>query len=71
MVRALGLEPGTGASGFGDVVSTDWYNGYIETASSYSIIKGYDNSNFGPNDTITRGEVAVMVQRLLQKSGLI
>lgn len=42
MVRALGLEPETGASSFGDVNTADWYSGYINTASAYGIIKGYD-----------------------------
>ncbi|MET0017726.1 S-layer homology domain-containing protein [Oscillibacter sp.] len=48
-----------------------WYCGYVKTAIYYGIIKGYGSRNFGPSDTITRAEVAVMVQRLLQKSALI
>ncbi|MGE4276270.1 MAG: Ig-like domain-containing protein [Lawsonibacter sp.] len=63
MVRALGLEPGTGVSGFGDVNTADWYCGYIKTAASYGIIKGYDNGNFGPNDTITREQAMTMIAR--------
>lgn len=65
MVRALGLEPGTGASGFGDVAASDWYSGYIKTAASYGILKGYDNGNFGPNDTITREQAMTMIARAM------
>lgn len=65
MVRALGLEPGTGLSGFGDVNTANWYCGYIKTAASYGIIKGYDNGNFGPNDTITREQAMTMITRAM------
>ncbi len=65
MTRALGLEPETGASGFGDVAVTDWYSGYIKTAAAYGIIKGYDNGNFGPNDTITREQAMTMIARAM------
>jgi hypothetical protein len=65
MVRALGLEPGTGTSGFSDVTAADWYSGYIKTAASYGIIKGYDNGNFGPNDTITREQAMTMIARAM------
>ncbi|MEA4920304.1 MAG: S-layer homology domain-containing protein [Clostridiaceae bacterium] len=65
MIRALGLEPGTGASGFGDVAVTDWCSGYIKTAASYGIIKGYDNGNFGPNDMITREQAMTMITRAM------
>ncbi|BAL00304.1 putative surface layer protein [Oscillibacter valericigenes Sjm18-20] len=70
MVRALGLEPGTGASGFGDVAAADWYSGYIKTAASYGIIKGYDNGNFGPNDTIKREQAMTMIARAMKITGL-
>ena len=65
MVRALGLEPGTGASGFSDVAATNLFSGYIKTAASYGIIKGYDSGNFGPNDTITREQAMTMIARAM------
>ena len=70
MVRALGLEPGTDLSGFDDVAATAWYRGYIETAASYGIIKGYDNGSFGPNDTITREQAMTMIARAMKITGL-
>ena len=70
MVRALGLEAGTGTSGFTDVSASDWYNGYIKTASDYGIITGYPNGAFGPNDTITREQAMTMIARAMKITGL-
>ena len=70
IVRALGLEPGTGASGFGDVNTADWYCGYVETATAYGIINGYGNGNFGPDDTITREQAMAMIARAMEITGL-
>ncbi|MBN7773539.1 S-layer homology domain-containing protein [Clostridium aminobutyricum] len=70
IVRALGLAPASGASNFSDIKTSDWYNGYIETAVSYGIIKGYDNGKFGPNDTITREQAMTMLARAMKVTGL-
>jgi roadblock/LC7 domain-containing protein len=70
MVRALGLEPETGASGFVDVAAKDWYSSYIRTAASYGIVAGYNNGNFGPNDTITREQAMTMIARAVKITGL-
>jgi disulfide oxidoreductase YuzD len=65
MVRALGLSPGSGESGFDDVEPDFWYCGYIKTAASYGIIKGYDNGSFGPNDSITREQAMTITARAM------
>jgi len=70
MVKALGLEPATGVSSFGDVAANDWYSGYIKVAASYGIINGYDNGNFGPNDTITREQAMTTIMRVMKIMGL-
>lgn len=74
MVRALGLEPGNGASSFGDVASNEWYCGYVKTAAAYGIIKGYSDAAFGPDDTITREQAMTMIARAMKitelKAGL-
>lgn len=66
MVKALGLEPGSGTNSFYDVSESAWYCGYIETASSYGIIKGYSEDTFGPNDTITREQAMAMIARAMK-----
>ncbi len=70
VVRALGLAPGTGESGFDDVTSTAWYCGYVKTASEYGIINGYDSDTFGPNDTITREQTMAILERAMKLTGL-
>ena len=70
IVRALGLAPGTGESGFGDISVEDWYCGSVKTASAYGIIAGYGDGVFGPNDTITREQVMAMIARAMKITGL-
>ena len=70
VVRALGLEPGTGESRFGDVASTAWYGGYVKTAAAYGIITGYGDGSFGPNDNITREQAMTMLSRAMAITGL-
>lgn len=53
------LENPTVAS-FPDVPLTHPYFRYVETAKTHSIISGYTNGNFGPNDTLTREQYAKM-----------
>lgn len=70
MVRALGLEPEVGADNFSDVASSKWYSGYVKTATTYGIIKGYSDSAFGPDDKITREQAMAMIARAMKITGL-
>jgi hypothetical protein len=70
IVRALGLAPGTGASGFSDVSSSAWYSGYVKTASEYGIITGYTGGTFGPNDLISREQAMAMIARAMKITNL-
>ena len=70
VVRALGLAPGTSESSYDDVSTSDWYCGYLETASAYGVIYGYGNGSFGPNDTITREQAMVVLARAMKITGL-
>ena len=63
IVRALGLAPGTGSSGFDDVSTAGWYCGYINTAVDYGIVTGYGDGTFGPNEPITREQAMTMIAR--------
>jgi hypothetical protein len=51
--------------------ASQWAQGSIAASVSAGIISGRDNETLAPQDYITRAEVAAMIQRLLQKSGLI
>ena len=51
------------AEGFNDVYENDWYNNAIRWASANGIAKGYGESVFGPNDAITREQMASILWR--------
>lgn len=70
VVRAMGLQKGTTESSFKDVTLTDWFNGYVDTATAYSLITGYDSNSFGPNDTITREQAITILARAMKITGL-
>jgi len=69
ITRGLGL-PVKNTLVFADVKETDWYYTYVNTAYSYGIIKGVSETEFNPNGTITREEVAVMVARAAKLCGV-
>ncbi len=71
MVRALGLAPGDGNTGFADVASAKWYAGYVKTALEQGIITGYDEETFKPNDNITREQTMTMIARTMKITGLL
>lgn len=66
IVRLLGLEEGKYINMFEDVVTKDWYSGYIQTAVSNGIVRG-DGTNFRPSDEITREEMAVVCVRVYEQ----
>ncbi len=65
MVRALGLGESENTDRYCDVKSTDWYCGYVETASDYGLIYGFGNDTFDPNGKITREQAAVIINRAM------
>ncbi len=48
---------------FSDVTNEAWYTKAIRWATSQGIVGGYGNGTFGPNDNITREQLAVMLWR--------
>ncbi len=48
---------------YGDVAEGAWYTEAIRWAASQGIIGGYSGGVFGPNDSITREQLAVMLWR--------
>lgn len=64
--RILGDKEAAGSSKmFSDVNNSDWYFDYIDKASKHSIINGYEDNTFKPNNSITRAEMAVMIYRYM------
>ena len=48
---------------FADVDNGQWYAEGVSWAAAQGIIGGYGNGAFGPNDNITRAQLAVMLWR--------
>lgn len=55
---------------FPDVPDNDFYTKAAAWAKENDIIKGYDDGNFGPNDKITREDMAVIMYRYAQSAKL-
>lgn len=53
---------GAASAGFSDV-GDSWYTEAVNWAVSQSIISGYGDGSFGPNDEITREQLAIMLYR--------
>ncbi|OMF09169.1 S-layer homology domain-containing protein, partial [Paenibacillus sp. FSL H7-0331] len=70
IVRALGLKADNGLSPFKDVQSSAWYNGYVNTALNGSIVTGFDNGTFAPEDKITREQAMMMIANAMKITGL-
>ncbi|MEL7650130.1 MAG: S-layer homology domain-containing protein [Sedimentibacter sp.] len=63
--EAMGYgDAGTATGTFADLDSSQWYDGYVAKAFANGIVKGDENGNFRPQDTISRYEIAVMLRRL-------
>lgn len=52
---------------FKDVTKGEWYYDEIEKAVNEGLVKGYDDGNFKPNNSVTRAEQAVIANRILEK----
>lgn len=69
VTRAMGLSAVEYENSFFDIVSEDWYSGYVQAAKTAGYMNGSDGL-FRPNDPITREEIAkVIVAAYNGKSG--
>ena len=54
---------------FSDVTESDWYAKAVSWAESKGIVTGYGDGRFGPNDPITREQMAAILYRYAQTKG--
>ncbi|OPX86472.1 MAG: Endoglucanase precursor [Pelotomaculum sp. PtaB.Bin104] len=59
LVKAFKLENNEGKA-FNDT-AVHWAKDYIATAASNGLVNGYEDGTFGPDDLITREQMAVMI----------
>ena len=68
--RMEGQPYQSGTSKFPDVQDTSaYYYVAVKWATANNIVSGYDNGNFGPNDLITREQLAVMLNSYCKYKG--
>lgn len=70
ILHRLEGEPGADAAGFSDVADGQWYAGAVNWAAANSIVNGYSSEKFGPNDTVTREQLAAILYRYAGTKGI-
>ena len=66
LMGAINALNAKGESTFADVPSIAWYYNAVSVASQLGIVSGYGDGNFGPNDLITRQDMALMTYKTAQ-----
>ncbi|MCH5209337.1 MAG: S-layer homology domain-containing protein [Oscillospiraceae bacterium] len=66
LVGAIGLTSMSANSSFADVPTDAWYYHAVSVASYFGIVSGYGDGNFGPNNLITRQDMALMTMKAAQ-----
>ena len=69
MLWRLAGEPEAGASGFTDVADAAWYAGAVAWAEETGAVKGISETEFAPNETVTREQLAAILYRFAQAQG--
>ena len=59
----------TTSAGFTDVATDTWYTDAVNWANANGIVTGYGDGRFGPEDTITREQMAVILYRTAKLLG--
>lgn len=57
------------AQTFSDVAGDEWFAGAVYALADQGIVYGRDDGSFSPNDPVTRGELAVYLDRILHLQG--
>lgn len=60
---------GEGTESFLDVTVSDWFANAVMWVSSKGLMDGYNTGSFGPNDPITREQLAVILYRYAEMKG--
>ncbi|HSJ28345.1 MAG TPA: PQQ-dependent sugar dehydrogenase [Acidimicrobiia bacterium] len=69
VIRALSESPTPASVGsFADVPPDAWYAGFVERLVSLDLVRGYGDGTFRPDGAVTRGEMAVVLVRMLGES---
>ena len=67
--RLAGSPQCDAAPAFPDVASGSWYTDAVAWASENGIVTGYSSGSFGPDDIVTREQLATILYRYVQHTG--
>lgn len=70
ILHSMDGRPAAGNADFADVAETDYYAKAVAWASSKGIVTGYGGGRFGPNDPITREQLAMILFRYAEYKGM-
>lgn len=65
----LAGSPAAGSASFTDVAKGQWYADGVAWASANSVVSGYPDGSFRPNDTITREQMAAILYQYARIQG--
>lgn len=66
-VTMFGFSTAQALLTFPDVESGAYYETAVQNMATAGLITGYSDGNFGPNDPLTRGQIAVIMDRFWSK----
>ena len=69
ILHRLEDEPAAQDAGFSDVADGSWYASAVAWAKETGIVNGYSDSTFGPNDAITREQMAAILMNYAEYKG--
>ena len=66
-------EPGVAGldNPFTDVPEGTWYTDAVKWAAANNIVNGYGDGRFGPNDAVTKEQMALLVYRIGESGGMM
>lgn len=67
LLNSLNLDIIDNKSNFSDVGKKDWYCNYVVTADYYDLVSGVGESQFLPEESITRQDIVVMIGKAAEK----
>lgn len=66
---AMEGRPAAASAGFADVASGDWYASAVNWAAANGVVSGVSETGFGPNNVLTREQLALILYRFAQYKG--
>ena len=69
LYRLVGSPAAATASGFQDVAAGSWYADAVNWAAEKGIVKGISETQFAPDQSVTREQMATILYRYIQTQG--